>query len=959
MSFILLLIGYSNYAQVVIPFAPRTSSSTPTRTIYSIKGDFTMIGNTNMMAASYSSNATNSNANMIYVDVDGNNATVNSSSAVLSFSTENDAIPECSEIQFAGLYWTGRAGGDSVFTVTNVPVNNNAVAVNQTAVLQNGNDVQTTSLTSTFDLIIDRFNDNGNRSVRYTFEDALYDNLIIEFSNTAPYVQYRHENMAAGMWLTPNNLQIDTIPGGTPMRVATFDPIQFYSNATGTVMSVDSIARVHTNSSGGGGGTSVHVTSSRARILARGFTYTGTVNVTKSLNKRRVLFKGPSASVYDTVYAQNNSILFPSGSYGDLYCGFAEVTDYVRTNGAGEYTLADLAIVEGNGSSTGYYGGWTLIVVYENSRMKWRDITIFDGYTHMEASVPASVLEVSGFAARQNGPVDIKMGMLAGEGDKSIPGEYFNIRNQSNVWDTMSHIYNSKQNFFQSSILIDHNYRTPYLMNNTGLDILMFNLDNSSKNLIDNGDTATEFQFGSTQDLFGIFMIAFAIDAYVPDVAPINNIIAINGGSVADTVLPGDTLTYQLIIMNQGTEAILDATLNTPIPYTSEFLDVNTTYFTTITGPNAGYNNTTSSIVWGMIDSIPVPDNTGDTFALIEYRIIATTDCRILSNPHCSPAIPIDGVMSGYGAISLTPFSDFHYILGHQTSGSCIGDPIPGPISTTINGIDFVNTNCVDEDTLFIYLIPDTSTLSTIAFDSISPNYPDGMKFYNEFPVTGSTIEYTSTNNFPMPANIADTGVYYVAADTSVNCFFMLYIAMYQALPVDFLSFDVNLVGDKARINWEVAKEVNVEKYIVEKSKNGKSFYPVNTVSATIDNTTEGNKQYESYDDNLNVGLNFYRIKQIDYDGSYAYTSIKNVNYALSDRDIVLFPNPTKELLNISGLKMNEKINIINAYGQVVYTSEITANSHSIHTSGLSAGVYNVMIQSQTGKIYTLRFTKE
>src|SRR5690606_5203590 len=159
-----------------------------------------------------------------------------------------------------------------------------------------------------------------------------------------------------------------------------------------------------------------------------------------------------------------------------------------------------------------------------------------------------------------------------------------------------------------------------------------------------------------------------------------------------------------------------------------------------------------------------------------------------------------------------------------------------------------------------------TSTLSTIAFDSIAPNYPDGMKFYSEFPINGSTIEYTSSNNFPMPLSLSDTGMYYVAADTSVNCFFMLYIALFDVLPVEFISFDVNLEGDKAKLKWEVAKEENVEKYIVEKSTDGKSFYPINSVNATSNNAGyELIKVYNSHDFKLNYGQNYYRIKQLDF----------------------------------------------------------------------------------------------
>lgn len=60
-----------------------------------------------------------------------------------------------------------------------------------------------------------------------------------------------------------------------------------------------------------------------------------------------------------------------------MYSAFAEITEYVKANGIGKYTVADIALVEGNGGSTGYYGGWGIIVVYENSKMKWREMSLF------------------------------------------------------------------------------------------------------------------------------------------------------------------------------------------------------------------------------------------------------------------------------------------------------------------------------------------------------------------------------------------------------------------------------------------------------------------------------------------------------------------------------------------------------------------------------------------------------
>ena len=66
-----------------------------------------------------------------------------------------------------------------------------------------------------------------------------------------------------------------------------------------------------------------------------------------------------------------------------MYSAYAEITDYVKDHGIGEYFVADIALNEGNGGNTGYFGGWGMVVVYENSKMKWRDVTIFDGYAYL------------------------------------------------------------------------------------------------------------------------------------------------------------------------------------------------------------------------------------------------------------------------------------------------------------------------------------------------------------------------------------------------------------------------------------------------------------------------------------------------------------------------------------------------------------------------------------------------
>src|SRR5699024_8991301 len=103
--FFVMSAVFTAAAQTVVKeFTPRTSQYSPNKQIYNLKGDFTMIGNTNLMMANYSDEGDNNSEQMVYVDVDGDGNTLNSSSADLQYSTE--ANPDCTNVIYAGLYWT-------------------------------------------------------------------------------------------------------------------------------------------------------------------------------------------------------------------------------------------------------------------------------------------------------------------------------------------------------------------------------------------------------------------------------------------------------------------------------------------------------------------------------------------------------------------------------------------------------------------------------------------------------------------------------------------------------------------------------------------------------------------------------------------------------------------------------------------------------------------------------------
>lgn len=741
-------------AQVRVDFTPRSSVYTPNKTVYNVKGDFTMIGNTNLTLAAYDVDKINT-GDMKYVDVDNNLNTLNSSSATLTFSNEQGANAECSNIIYAGLYWTGRAKADNTFTVTKeVPTGN----IIQKRVTRN----------------YKMYNQETIPNTNYTLTETIQGNLrIFTFISSANgnKVVFYYKNSA------PQSLLV-SVNDGPQENVAT-------STLSDTKVTLSSPYRIFQSSDYTLRVRGFEVTPNNANMARVDVTFVDdipeTTPVTKNFDKRKISIKGPSATSYTELTASANDIYYPSGIDGDMYSAYIDVTDYVKNNGRdGEYFIADMALTEGDGGEIGYYGGWGMVVVYDNPQMKWRDITVFDGHAYVaEGAKVSHTLDVSGFNAIQNGPVNVKLGVMAGEGDRGIAGDYFKILRQSdNTFESLSHGGNSATNFFNSSIQTE-GLRNPNLINNTGLDISMFDLDNPNNSIITNNQTSTQFQYGSTQDTYVIFNITFAVDAYIPESEGILAITNIDNQPATAPYIsqPGNEVEYSLEIRNKGTEAIENGKLVIPVPFTSEFVSGSIVYnqyhagFVATTPYFDSNEGATGSIVWD-ITELPLDADINQLLAGLTFRLKTTEDCSILVNNNCAPKIVIlGGSISGVGANSKIPYT-LPLIQGYQEDGVCIGAPNTDPIEISIDAAQYIMDNCTNTTIQREFLYCDVDD-NGIPVSEVEAQFPQGSIFSDSYPLTDSSIIYNFAN--PFPSNIG-MATYYAIPPGNSGCSYIFTI---------------------------------------------------------------------------------------------------------------------------------------------------------------------------------------
>lgn len=267
-------------------------------------------------------------------------------------------------------------------------------------------------------------------------------------------------------------------------------------------------------------------------------------------------------------------------------------------------------------------------------------------------------------------------------------------------------------------------------------------------------------------------------------------------------------------------------------------------------------------------------------------------------------------------------------------------------------------------DLIHLKLYPDYATTfisgttaynlsDTIKWQSISGSNLQVMVFGNfgvkaktsvvTFPSTGKWYSYLTDGTITIGSTsytvTLQPGEYYVYTNKDVKG---------TVLAVEWLNFSAQKNGaHSVLLNWSVQSSFNNDYYEIERSNDGVHFAKIGTVNAVNGANV---KQY-SFTDNLPLnGTNYYRIKQVDKDGSYQYSQTKKVSMSDVIRHWNIYPNPAKDKATLYSLNNYNKtdISVCNLNGKIVYhttVSNVMANqSINIPVNNLSKGVYVIKI---------------
>lgn len=163
-------------------------------------------------------------------------------------------------------------------------------------------------------------------------------------------------------------------------------------------------------------------------------------------------------------------------------------------------------------------------------------------------------------------------------------------------------------------------------------------------------------------------------------------------------------------------------------------------------------------------------------------------------------------------------------------------------------------------------------------------------------------------------------------------------------LPITLLDFTAEKEGRKVLLNWSTASEENNDRFEIEKTNDGINWEVIQSVKGN--NHTNGIVKYTEMDKNPFSGTNYYRLKQIDYNGDFTLSAVRSV-LLNTPAELTAYPNPANQFLTINRGE-NATINLINELGQIVLADqEISKDNTIFNLSNLNPGIYFVRIQEE------------
>lgn len=203
-----------------------------------------------------------------------------------------------------------------------------------------------------------------------------------------------------------------------------------------------------------------------------------TITIASARNKVKIKKAGGVYNTIDAPVCQMDQ--YNISGKQNVYQVYYDVTTFISMNGAGNYTVADVALSTGEISGGGYFGGWALVVVYENTDKNFSSVRVYDGFLQVfdggspvTQSITLTGLNVPTVPENAS---DAYMSVMSWEGDANLAASWFNPDGDYMKVNgvKVSNNVNPVKNFWNGTISRNGAFVTtknPNYLNQMGIDI--------------------------------------------------------------------------------------------------------------------------------------------------------------------------------------------------------------------------------------------------------------------------------------------------------------------------------------------------------------------------------------------------------------------------------------------------------------------------------------------------------
>jgi len=172
-------------------------------------------------------------------------------------------------------------------------------------------------------------------------------------------------------------------------------------------------------------------------------------------------------------------------------------------------------------------------------------------------------------------------------------------------------------------------------------------------------------------------------------------------------------------------------------------------------------------------------------------------------------------------------------------------------------------------------------------------------------------------------------------------------------LPIELVSFNVHQEEGRSVLEWQTASELNNDHFEIQRSTDGSQFEILDLVQGA--GSTNVKQNYTFIDNEPLIGINYYRLRQVDYNKQFTFSEIKSIRNIATGKDkLSFFPNPVSpngQLTINSDLDLSEHRLIISDIQGKQVVEMVFSSIVDINNLSMNRGVYMIKIVDEMGRV--------